>query len=46
VTVRLDGGELEVDVGRTSTSTSRLGRAGLRGELSDADRVFAQGLGQ
>jgi diaminopimelate epimerase len=47
VTVRLDGGELEVEV----ADDLRVHLTGwavpvYSGELSDADRVFAQGLGQ
>ena len=47
VTVRLDGGDLEVKV----TEDLRVHLTGwavpvYRGELSDADAVFAQGLGQ
>jgi diaminopimelate epimerase len=47
VTVRLDGGELRVDVG-DDLHVDLTGWAVpvYRGELSDADAVFAQGLGE
>jgi diaminopimelate epimerase len=47
VTVKLDGGELEVDVGE-DLHVDLTGRAVpvYSGELSDADRVFAQRLGE
>jgi diaminopimelate epimerase len=47
VTVRLDGGELEVDVGEDlHIDLTGWAVPVYRGELSDADAVFAQGLGQ
>jgi diaminopimelate epimerase len=47
VTVRLDGGELEVDVGEDlHVDLTGWAVPVFRGELSDADAVLAQGLGQ
>jgi diaminopimelate epimerase len=47
VTVRLDGGELEVDVGEDlHVDLTGWAVPVYRGELSDADAVFAQRLGQ
>ena len=47
VTVRLDGGELEVEVsGDLHVHLTGWAVAVYAGVLSDADRVFAQGLGQ
>jgi len=47
VTVRLDGGELEVDVGEDlHVDLTGWAVPVYAGELSDADRVFAQRLGQ
>jgi diaminopimelate epimerase len=47
VTVRLDGGELEVEVGEDlHVDLTGWAVPVYRGELSDADAVFAQGLGQ
>jgi diaminopimelate epimerase len=47
VTVRLDGGELEVDVGEDlHIDLTGWAVPVYRGELSDADGVFAQSLGQ
>jgi diaminopimelate epimerase len=47
VTVRLDGGELEVDVGEDlHVDLTGWAVPVYRGELSDADAVFAQRLGE
>jgi diaminopimelate epimerase len=47
VTVRLDGGELEVDVGENlHIDLTGWAVPVYTGELSDADRVFAQRLGE
>ena len=47
VTVRLDGGELEVDVGEDlHVDLTGWAVPVYAGELSDADGVFAQGLGE
>jgi diaminopimelate epimerase len=47
VTVRLDGGELEVEVGEDlHIDLTGWAVPVFRGELSDADAVFAQGVGQ
>ncbi len=47
VTVKLDGGELEVDVGEDlHVDLTGWAVPVYAGELSDADRVFAQRLGQ
>jgi diaminopimelate epimerase len=47
VTVRMDGGELEVDVGEDlHVDLTGWAVPVFRGELSDADAVFAQGVGQ
>ena len=47
VTVRLDGGELEVEVsGDLRVHLTGWAVPVYAGELSDADGVFAQGLGQ
>jgi diaminopimelate epimerase len=47
VTVRLDGGELEVEVGEDlHVDLTGWAVPVFRGELSDADAVFAQGVGQ
>jgi diaminopimelate epimerase len=47
VTVRLDGGELEVEVGEDlHVDLTGWAVPVFRGALSDADAVFAQGLGQ
>ena len=47
VTVRLDGGELEVEVGEDlDVDLTGWAVPVFRGELSDADAVFAQGLGE
>jgi len=47
VTVKLDGGDLEVDVGEDlDVDLTGWAVPVYAGELSDADRVFAQGLGQ
>jgi len=47
VTVKLDGGELEVDVGENlHVDLTGWAVPVYAGELSDADRVFAQRLGQ
>ena len=47
VTVRLDGGELEVDVGEDlHVDLTGWAVPVYRGELSDADAVFAQGVGE
>jgi hypothetical protein len=47
VTVRLDGGELEVDIGEDlHVDLTGWAVPVYAGELSDADGVFAQGLGE
>jgi diaminopimelate epimerase len=47
VTVRLDGGELDVEVGEDlHVDLTGWAVPVFRGELSDADAVFAQGVGQ
>jgi len=47
VVVRLDGGELEVDVGEDlHVDLTGWAVPVYAGELSDADGVFAQGLGE
>jgi diaminopimelate epimerase len=47
VTVRLDGGELEVEVGEDlHVDLTGWAVPVYRGELSDADAVFAQGVGE
>jgi diaminopimelate epimerase len=47
VTVRLDGGELEVEVGEDlHIDLTGWAVPVFRGELSDADAVFAQGVGE
>ena len=47
VTVRLDGGELEVDVGEDlHVDLTGWAVPVFRGELSDADAVLAQGVGE
>jgi diaminopimelate epimerase len=47
VTVRLDGGELDVEVGEDlHVDLAGWAVPVFRGELSDADAVFAQGVGQ